>query len=211
MCVTRYIRVWITQGHEHQAAGIVRTFQNLLPQPSVPELDEMLPMSREGEGQFLPGSGATSYNWWGSWVLVALGTSTGRAASRVSESLSSVVSLELVLQAREKYLVPPFLLQVQWWHIGSLELATVGMFIPQRSRNTISHAFFYFSESLYFKYTPLHGLLKSLLCPVSVSLLQLWSWGWRMEPIAVRAEWKWSTKENGAQWIVTGGDWRMHL
>ena len=122
MCVTRYIRVWITQGHEHQAAGIVRTFQNLLPQPSVPELDEMLPMSREGEGQFLPGSGATSCNWWGSWVLVALGTSTRRAASRVSESLSSVVSLELVLQAHEKYLMPPFLLQVQWWHTGGFKL-----------------------------------------------------------------------------------------
>ena len=34
---------------------------------------------------------------WRSWALVALGTSTGRAASRVSEGLSSVVSLELVL------------------------------------------------------------------------------------------------------------------
>ena len=62
MRVARYIRVWITQGHEHQAAGIVRTFQNLLPQPSVPELDEMLPMDREGEGGFLPGSRAMSCN-----------------------------------------------------------------------------------------------------------------------------------------------------
>ena len=33
MRVTRYIQVWITQGHEPQVAGIARTFQNLLPQP----------------------------------------------------------------------------------------------------------------------------------------------------------------------------------
>ena len=79
---------------------------------------------------------------WRSWALVALGTSTGRAASRVSEGLSSVVSLELVLQAPEKYLVPPFLLCVQWWHTGCLELATLEMLIPQRSGNTISHILF---------------------------------------------------------------------
>ena len=47
------------------------------------------------------------------------------------------------------------------------------------------------------------SLLKSFLCPVSVSLLQLWSWGWRMEPTAVRGEWKWSTRENGAQRMIT--------
>ena len=33
MHVTRYIRVWITQGHEHQVAGIARTFQSLFPSP----------------------------------------------------------------------------------------------------------------------------------------------------------------------------------
>ena len=33
MRVTRYIQVWITQGHEPQVAGIARTFQSLLPQP----------------------------------------------------------------------------------------------------------------------------------------------------------------------------------
>ena len=49
---------------------------------------------------------------WESWALVALGTSSKRATSRVSEGLSLVVSLELVLQAHED-LVPPFLLQVQ--------------------------------------------------------------------------------------------------
>ena len=53
--------------------------------------------------------------------------------------------------------------------------------------------------------TPLHSLLKSLLCPVSVSLLQFWSWGWRMEPTAVRGEWKRSTKENGALCILRPG------
>ena len=84
---------------------------------------------------------------WRSWALVSLGTSTGRATSRVSEGLSSVVSLELVLQAPEKYLVPPFLFPVQWWHTGGLELATLGMLIPQRSGNTISHALFCSSES----------------------------------------------------------------
>ena len=83
---------------------------------------------------------------WRSWAIVALGASTGRAASRVSGGLSSVVSLELVLQAPEKYLVPPFLLGVQWWHIGGLELATLGMFIPQKSGHTISHALFCFSK-----------------------------------------------------------------
>ena len=78
----------------------------------------------------------------GSWALGALGTSTGRAASRFSEGLSLVVSLELVLQAPKKYLVPPFLLRVQCWHIRGLELAMVGMLILQRSGNTISHALF---------------------------------------------------------------------
>ena len=52
------------------------------------------------------------------------------------------MSLELVLQAPEKYLVPPFMLQVQWWHIGSFELAIVGIFIPQKSRNAIHRDFF---------------------------------------------------------------------
>ena len=33
MHVTRYIRVWVTQGHEYQAAGIARTFQSLFPSP----------------------------------------------------------------------------------------------------------------------------------------------------------------------------------
>ena len=60
MHVTRYIRVWITQGHEHQVAGIIGTLQSLLPQPSVPKLDEMLPVDREGEGGFLPVSRAMS-------------------------------------------------------------------------------------------------------------------------------------------------------
>ena len=48
------------------------------------------------------------------------------------------------------------------------------------------------------------------LCSV-LSFLQLWSWGWRMEPIAVREEWKWSTKENGAQWMTKIGAWRKQL
>ena len=43
---------------------------------------------------------------------------------------------------------------------------------------------------------------------MSVSLLQLWSWGWRMDPTAVRGEWKWSTKENGEQWMIWIGAWR---
>ena len=77
----------------------------------------MLPMEREGQGRtgrippWIPGHELQLRR--GSWALVALGTSPGRAASRVSEGLSSVVSLELVLQAPEKYLVPPFLLCVQ--------------------------------------------------------------------------------------------------
>ena len=61
--------------------------------------------------------------------------------------------------------------------------------------------FFFFST---YQYT-VHDLLKSLLCPASVSLLQIWRWSWRMEPTAVRGEWKWSTKENGAQWMITAG------
>ena len=52
----------VTQGHEHQATGIIGTLQSLLPQPSVPKLNEMLPGDREGEGGFPSGSGATSCN-----------------------------------------------------------------------------------------------------------------------------------------------------
>ena len=211
MRVTRYIQVWITQGHEPQVAGIARTFQNLLPQPlflSWMRCSLWAGKERNDSSLDLGPRAVTEIEKLGP---SSLGHIYREGSIQSPWGLFSMVSLELVLQAREKHLVPPFLLQVQWWHTGGLELATVGMFIPQRSGNTISHALFYSSESLHFKYTPLHGLLKSLLCPVSVSLLQLWSWGWRMEPIAVRAEWKWSTKENGAQWIVTRGAWRMHL
>ena len=59
--------------------------------------------------------------------------------------------------------------------------------------------------------TSLHGLLKSLLCLVPVSVLQPWRWGWWVEPTAVRGEWKWSTKENGTQWMITTGTWRRQL
>ena len=59
--------------------------------------------------------------------------------------------------------------------------------------------------------TPQHALLKSLLSPVSVFILQLWSWAWRMEPTPVRGDWKWSIKENGAQWMITTGAWRRQL
>ena len=50
-------------------------------------------------------------------------------------------------------------------------------------------------------------------CPasVSVSLLQIWSWGWRMEVTAVRGEWKWNTKENGAQCVISSGAWKRQL
>ena len=55
-------RSGITEGCEDQTTGITGTLESLLPQPSVPELDEMLPMDRKGEGGFLPGSWAMSCN-----------------------------------------------------------------------------------------------------------------------------------------------------
>ena len=75
---------------------------------------------------------------------------------------------------------------------------------------------FFFSEIRIFIFKILtsillHDLLKSLLCPMSVSVLQLWSWGWRMDPTAVMGEWKWSTKENGEQWMIWIGAWRRQL
>ena len=97
------------------------------------------------------------------------------AASRVSEGLSSVVSLELVLQAHEKYLEPPFLLHIQWRHIGSLELAMMAILLPQRSRNAIHRALFSDTRIVLFlvltSILP-HRLLKFQLS--SVSVLQLW-------------------------------------
>ena len=147
MHVTRYIRVWVTQGHEYQAAGIARTFQSLFPSPLfLSWMRCSLWTGKDREGSSLdPGPWAVTEM--GSWALGALGTSPGRAASRFSEGLSLVVSLELVLQAPKKYLVPPFLLRVQCWHIRGLELAMVGMLILQRSGNTISHALFCSSEN----------------------------------------------------------------
>ena len=60
MHVTRYIRVW--QLHKDVNTGGRNTWDTVepVPQPSVSELDEMLPMDREGEGGFFPGSWATS-------------------------------------------------------------------------------------------------------------------------------------------------------
>ena len=55
--------IWIIQGYEHQLAGIIGTLESLLPQPSVPKLDEMLHMDMEAKGGFLPGSWAVSCNW----------------------------------------------------------------------------------------------------------------------------------------------------
>ena len=63
MHVTRYIRVW---GLYKDMTPCGRNNQDTLEpvtQPSVPKLDEMLPMDREGEGRSLPGSKAMSCNW----------------------------------------------------------------------------------------------------------------------------------------------------
>lgn len=76
---------------------------------------------------------------------------------------------------------------------------------------------FFFSPRVYIlKYLPAYHCmvfwnLFCVLCSVSVSLLQLWSWDWRMGATTARGEWKWNTKENGAQWMITYGAWRLHM
>ena len=61
MHVTKYIRVWgLHKDVDTRQQKKIRTLYTLLPQPSVPKLDEMLPMDREGEGEFLPGFQAVS-------------------------------------------------------------------------------------------------------------------------------------------------------
>lgn len=87
-------------------------------QPSVLKLDEILPGDREGERGLLPDSGPCAVTETEKLGPSSLGHIYRGAASRVSEGLFSVVSLEPVLHAHEKYLVPPFLLQVQYWHTG---------------------------------------------------------------------------------------------
>ena len=51
-----YTRMWIPGNRKNQ-----NTVHTVTP-ASVPKLDEMLPMDREGEGGFLPGSWAMSCN-----------------------------------------------------------------------------------------------------------------------------------------------------
>ena len=55
MHVTKYIRVWgLHKDVDTRQQKKIRTLYTLLPQPSVPKLDEMLPMDRkEREDSFL--------------------------------------------------------------------------------------------------------------------------------------------------------------
>ena len=59
---TRYIRAWGLHKDVNTGNRNIWDTESLLPQPSVPKVDEELPMDREGEGGFLPGSWAMSWN-----------------------------------------------------------------------------------------------------------------------------------------------------
>ena len=88
-----------------------------------------------------------------------------------------------------------------------LKVGHRGIIYSAKVNKRFSHLFFSLRKKIFsiLSRTPLHCLIKPLLCPVSVSLLQFWSWGWRMEPTAVRGEWKRSTKENGALCMLGTG------
>ena len=150
MCVTRYIGVW---NYTKTWTPDGRNNQDILG-PVTPVLCFWAGWDASyGQGKrrrippWFPGHELQLR--WRSWALVALGTSTGRAASRFSKGLSSVVSLELVLQAPEKYLVPPFLLQVQWWHFGGLGLA-MWECLYHRSQEMLNTGFFFRSQRFHF-------------------------------------------------------------
>ena len=94
-----------------------------------------------------------------------------------------------------------------------LKVGHRGIIYSAKVNKRFSHLFFSLRKKIFsiLSRTPLHCLIKPLLCPVSVSLLQFWSWDWSMEITAVRGEWKWNIKENGAQWMIWTGTWMRRM